>query len=61
MNLLQNCEPSVRVSFAEAMQFLALWAAKHAVYKGWSCKTEVLQEPLFISHVYFLLTALLQS
>ena len=26
MNLLQNCEPSVRVSFAEAMQFLALRA-----------------------------------
>jgi len=39
-SLLQNS-----VSFAEAMQFLALRAAKHAIFSGNSCKTEVLQEP----------------
>jgi len=40
LSLLQNS-----VSFAEAMQFLALRAAKHAIFKGCSYKTEVLQEP----------------
>jgi predicted nucleic acid-binding protein len=34
------------VSFAEAMQFLALRATKHAFFNGCSCNTEVLQEPL---------------
>jgi len=35
------------------MQFLALRAAKHAIFIGCSCKTEVLQEPLKTNTFYF--------
>jgi len=38
------------VSFAVAMQFLALRAAKHAIFSGCSYKTEVLQEPLLLEN-----------
>jgi len=39
------------VSFAAAMQFLTLRAAKHAIFSGCFYKTEVLQEPLIIAQI----------
>ena len=38
------------ISFVEAMQFLALRAAKHAIFIGCSYKTEVLQEQPICTH-----------